>query len=415
MSEGDRHHLLLAADTNRNDPVSDSSTSRRAAIQRLAFATACLTGASVATAIDEASRGCDENTGGQSSASTDNEETPMPAGDSKPQPGLPTLGGMQFWGDLRFFRGFRIQKNVLTGHYRLLDAANRRYCAGTLGECEMMLKTIQQEHGLSPDEGHAVIYLHGIGRSSRSLSPIMKSMSQAEYVHVPFEYPSTRVPLAESAQFLHSVIESLTSVSKISFVVHSMGGLVVRRYLKDHQDPRIHRMVMMGTPNHGAELADMLQRNFLFKTIYGPAGQELVSDSGGTIKTLPVPSFEFGIIAGGRGDDRGFNRLLPGDDDGTVTVASARLPGAADFLRIPKIHSFLMSDATSIAAVQHFLEHGRFFPDRAAEPIVASSPNAQATGTTQATNTDAGTEETATEKPTESTTSEQRRSGKAAD
>jgi hypothetical protein len=95
----------------------------------------------------------------------------------------------------------------------------------------------------------------------------------------------------------------------------------------------------------------------------------LISDPLGPIKSLPTPDFEFGIVVGGKGDDKGFNRLLPGDDDGTVTVASARLPGAADFLRIPKIHAFLMSDATVISAVQHFLEHGRFFPDKAAEPI----------------------------------------------
>ena len=74
-------------------------------------------------------------------------------------------------------------------------------------------------------------------------------------------------PIEQAAGYLHSLIESLTDVSRISFVVHSMGGLVVRRYLKDHCDPRIHRMVMLGTPNSGAELADMLKRNMIFKTV----------------------------------------------------------------------------------------------------------------------------------------------------
>ena len=151
-------------------------------------------------------------------------------------------------------------------------------------------------------------------------------MPKDGHVHVPFEYPSTRVPLEQSAEYLHSVMESLTDVSKISFVVHSMGGLIVRRYLKQHRDTRLHRMVMMGTPNNGAELADMLKGNFLFRTLYGPAGQELVTDSGGAIKSLPTPDFEFGIVAGGKGDASGYNRLLPGDNDGTVTVASA--PGS---------------------------------------------------------------------------------------
>ena len=215
-----------------------------------------------------------------------------------------------------------------------------------------------------------MIYLHGIGRTSRSMRPILEAMPTDGFVHVPFEYPSTRVPIEQAAGYLHSLIESLTDVSKISFVVHSMGGLVVRCYLKDHCDPRIHRMVMLGTPNSGAELADMLKRNMLFQTVYGPAGQELVTDPNGTIGSLPTPTFEFGVIAGGKGDERGFNPLLPGDDDGTVTIASTRLAGASDFLRIPKIHTFLMSDETAIAAVKYFLEHGRFSMERDPAPIV---------------------------------------------
>lgn len=129
-------------------------------------------------------------------------------------------------------------------------------------------------------------------------------------------------------------------------------------------------MVMLGTPNRGAELADMLKQNVIFRTVYGPAGQELVTDPNATIGTLPTPAFEFGVIAGGQGDDRGFNPLLAGDDDGTVTITSARLAGAADFLRVPRIHSFLMSDETAIAAVKCFLEHGRFSLNREPVPIV---------------------------------------------
>jgi pimeloyl-ACP methyl ester carboxylesterase len=318
----------------------------------------------------------EEETSESSSSSDDAAEDP--ATNQMPQPGFPTLGGMQFWGDLKFLAGFKIQQNVLTGQHRLLDASNRRYVSGTRHDCESLLTRICDSRGLNPDTGHAVIYLHGIGRSSRSLAPIFKAMPRHGYVHVPMEYPSTRVTLEQSAEYLRSVITSLTAISKISFVVHSMGGLVVRRYLKDHHDPRLHRMVMLGTPNNGAELADMLKQNFFFRKIYGPAGQELISDPDGTIQSLPTPPFEFGIIAGGRGDDRGFNKLLPGDDDGTVTVASARLAGAVDYLRLPKIHTFLMSDPTAIAAVQHFLEHGRFFADRDPEPIVRPSNNAAA-------------------------------------
>ena len=34
---------------------------------------------------------------------------------------MKTLGGRQLWGDVAVFHDWRIQKNILTGHYRLLD------------------------------------------------------------------------------------------------------------------------------------------------------------------------------------------------------------------------------------------------------------------------------------------------------
>lgn len=296
------------------------------------------------------------------------EDTGMSNNES-PRPGTLTLGGMQFWGDVVFFQGYKIQRHVFTGHFRLLDKGNRRYQSGTFEKCEKTLEQIRVAGNLKPDTGHAVIYLHGIGRTSRSMRPLLNAMPTDGYVHVPFEYPSTRVPIKQAADCLHSLIDSLTDVSKISFVVHSMGGLVVRRYLRDHNDPRLYRMVMLGTPNRGAELADMLKRNWIYRTVYGPAGQELVTDQDGATGTLPIPVFEFGVIAGGKGDEHGFNPLLPGDDDGTVTINSTRLSGAADFLRVPRLHSFLMADATAIAATRCFLEHGRFSLAREPEPI----------------------------------------------
>ena len=342
-------------------------TSRRDIIQRLGFAFAvgfALTGGFV-------NGWCYGWADELESGSTAEEVKDADMTDTKaPQPGAPTLGGMQFWGDVCFFQGYRIQRHVLTGHFRLLDKNNRRYQSGTIEDCRKMLDRIRTSHNLKPDIGHAVIYLHGIGRTSRSMRPIIDAMPTDGFVHVPFEYPSTRVPIEQAAGYLHSTIESLTDVSKISFVVHSMGGLVVRGYLKDHSDPRLYRMVMLGTPNNGAELADMLRQNMIFRAVYGPATQDLVTDLNGTIGTLPIPTFEFGVIVGGRGDEGGFNPLLVGDDDGAVTVSSARLAGASDFLRISKLHSLLMSDETAIAAVKCFLEHGRFSMNREPAPIV---------------------------------------------
>src|SRR5690606_15223826 len=158
------------------------------------------------------------------------------------------------------------------------------------------------EKKLSPLNGQAVILIHGILRSSRSFDAMAARAEQAGFIPVGFNYPSTRVSVEESAEYLHRVIESLNGVTEIHFAVHSLGGLVVRAYLMKHRDPRIQRMVMIGTPNRGAEMADLLRRNYAFETIMGPAGQQLVTDSEGLSGKLPTPDFEFAIIAGARGN-----------------------------------------------------------------------------------------------------------------
>lgn len=303
----------------------------------------------------------DDPSSSSSSSETDSDQSEDPAMAETPTWGTPTLGGMQFWGDLAFLQGWKIQRNVLTGHCRLLDDRDFRFASGSLEECERALETVARSRGLSPDEGEVVILCHGIGRSSKSFSGMASALKAEGYTVVRFEYPSTRLPLEQSCRYLESVIQSLTRATSIHFVVHSMGGLLVRMLVREFPDTaRLGNLVMLGTPNQGAEMADMLKSNYVFRLVYGPAGQQLATDPAGIIAKLPTPTFPFGIIAGGRGDGEGFNPLLKGDDDGTVTVDSCKLEGAADFRVVNRIHSFLMNDPEVIRATISFLKSSRF-------------------------------------------------------
>jgi pimeloyl-ACP methyl ester carboxylesterase len=285
-----------------------------------------------------------------------------------------TMGGRQFWGDVSFFQEYRIQRNVFTGHYRLLDAEDQRQAWGSLDDCRKRLEEIRIERKLPPMKGKAVIAIHGVLRSSKSFAPMLDSLKKSGYQVFGFDYPSTQVQIPEAAEYLHSCIQSLEGVEEINLVVHSMGGLVVRSYLGLHHDDRIHRMVMLGVPNRGAEMADLMKRNLLFRMIYGPAGQQLVTDPKGLIASLPTPEFDFAVIAGGRGDDRGFNPLIEGDDDGTVRVVSTRLPGAADFVLVRCLHSFLMRDPSVAEMTIRFLNDGKLRAEGDCQPIAAAVP-----------------------------------------
>ena len=75
---------------------------------------------------------------------------------------------------------------------------------------------------------------------------------------------------------------------------------------------------------------------------------------------LAVPPCDFGIVAGGRGDEIGYSRLLAGDDDAVVCVEETRLEGARDFLLVPVHHAAMMKHPAVQRATVSFLEMGRF-------------------------------------------------------
>jgi len=282
---------------------------------------------------------------------------------------MKTMGGKQLWGDVHFFQGWKIQQNILTKHYRLLDKNDFRHAHGSFKNCLKQLETIKKEKNLPAMKGKVVIVIHGIIRSSKSFSSMRKRLEKENYLVFGFDYPSTRVSIPESAEYLKKSILSLDGVEEIDIVAHSMGGLVVRSYLSKHQDKRIKRMVMMGVPNNGAQMANKLHDNFLYEAIYGPAGQQLVGGKNSFISTLPTPKFEFAIIAGARGNKKGYNPIVPGDDDGTVSVESTRLPGARDFMTFKCVHSFLMGNAEVIDHTIRFLKSGRLRKEGKRKPI----------------------------------------------
>jgi pimeloyl-ACP methyl ester carboxylesterase len=291
-----------------------------------------------------------------------------PAQSSEQDKQMKTLGGRQFWGDVKFFRGWRIQQNVFTEHYRLLDPKDNRHASGSFKTCCNKLEEMKKKLKLPPMSGKAVIEIHGITRSSRTYYAMRPALEKDGYLVVPFDYPSTRIEIEQAAGYLDRVVQSLEGVDEIDFVVHSLGGLVSRAWFKSHSDPRVKRMVMLGVPNRGAEMADMLRKNSAFRLILGPAGQQLITGDGSPIAKLPTPPCEFGVIAGGRGAD-GYNPLVAGDDDLIVSVESTRLPGAADFLLVRSMHTFLLSNPDAITATVRFLDTGHFRKDGSRKPI----------------------------------------------
>lgn len=159
----------------------------------------------------------------------------------------------------------------------------------------------------------------------------------------------------------------------VSFVTHSMGGIVVRQLAAAKLLPAMGRVVMLAPPNHGSELVDEFGDWWLFRRINGPAGNELGTRADSVPVRLGPASFEVGILMGNQTFSPLMSAFLPDRDDGKVTVESARLDGMKDFLVIPATHTFIMRNSEAIAQTVHFLAAGEFVRKQVADaPIQAS-------------------------------------------
>ena len=217
---------------------------------------------------------------------------------------------------------------------------------------------------LSETSGEYVVLVHGLARSPRSLKKAERFLRQRGYRVLNFGYPSRKYPIETlSAQYLKPFIETHCAEQgqPVHFLTHSMGGIVVRHYSKYVSPGRVGRVVMLAPPNQGSEVVDA-QRNWkIFQWMLGPAGQQLGTDAASLPVRMGAVDFELGVIAG----DRSIELLhswfiLPGADDGKVSVERAKIPGMKDFRLLHHTHTFIMQSDAVLSQVDYFLKTGRF-------------------------------------------------------
>jgi len=206
-----------------------------------------------------------------------------------------------------------------------------------------------------------VILLHGLARTSQSMRTLERHLGQAGYTVVNVDYPSTEQSIDDLVEeVLAGVLASCCTEATVHFVTHSMGGILVRYYLAHHAMPNLGRVVMLSPPNQGSELVDALKDNVVFHWVNGPAGAQLGTDPESLPARLGPVTFELGVLTGDSSLNPLFSRIIPGPDDGKVSVERARVEGMTDFLVGPYNHTFIMDEDAVLHQVVHFLQHGVF-------------------------------------------------------
>lgn len=208
-----------------------------------------------------------------------------------------------------------------------------------------------------------VVLLHGLARSADSMKKLERRLSDERYAVVNVDYPSRKHSIQVLAEMaVGKGVSGCEQIkpTKINFVTHSLGGILVRAYFKTHNRDDIGRVVMLGPPNQGSEVVDSLRDAPGFELINGPAGMQLGTGALDMPKKLGPVNFELGVIAGTQSINLILSAFLPNPDDGKVSVESTKVEGMADFIALPATHPFLMKNDAVIEQTVEFLKHGRF-------------------------------------------------------
>lgn len=209
--------------------------------------------------------------------------------------------------------------------------------------------------------GDCVVLLHGLARTSLSMEVMATRLKRDGFRVVNKDYPSTSATIQElAAKVVPEAIAECGPAEKINFVTHSMGGILVREFLKETHPENLGRVVMMGPPNKGSPLVDEFRDVPGFEFWNGIAGTQLGTGADSVPNRLGPVDFPLGVIAGSR-------PLLPltgaefdGPNDGKVSVESTKVEGMADHIILPVTHTFMMNSPKVYDQVVAFLRNGRF-------------------------------------------------------
>jgi pimeloyl-ACP methyl ester carboxylesterase len=207
----------------------------------------------------------------------------------------------------------------------------------------------------------AAVLLHGLWNCPAIMTRLEAGLLAQGWAVANVGYPSMRRGLSAHGAAAASAALALArdGAASISFIGHSLGGLVARTAVAQaaSQGWAPGRLVLIGSPAGGSAIAGRFHNTPGYETVIGPCGAA-VTPKGAAEVALPVCG-EVLVIAGGTGG-RGYNPLLRGDNDGLIAVAETRLPHhETGFLLTRSLHKNLPTKPETIAACVEFLGSGR--------------------------------------------------------
>jgi pimeloyl-ACP methyl ester carboxylesterase len=203
----------------------------------------------------------------------------------------------------------------------------------------------------------AVVLVHGIWMVGLEMLWLRRQLGRCGFECHQFFYRSlVRTPQANAAKLGRFLTKINADI--IHLVAHSLGGIVVLHLFEQEPLQRPGRVVMMGTPLNGSEIARRLYALVITRPLLGRSVvRGLLGDRPPWKETR-----ELGMIAGTKSLGMGtvvFGGLEP-SSDGTVRLSETRTPEVSAHLCVPFSHTGMLWSRRAAEAVCGFLKSGEF-------------------------------------------------------
>lgn len=209
---------------------------------------------------------------------------------------------------------------------------------------------------MSSQAKEAVLLLHGAWMNPLVMAYLAHVLRGEGFAAHALGYRTIRDPLDAHLTRVAKRMAQLDA-TRVHLVGHSLGGVIVMRYLQRFADPRVERAVLIGSPVAGCRAAASFAEH---------AGGELMMGQSLAVWRQPVDvsvdsRFEVGAIAGTRPLGLGAVVMrLPTPNDGVVCVDETRFPALRDHIEFPIGHTLMLVSPRVARQTASFLKTGAF-------------------------------------------------------
>ena len=281
-----------------------------------------------------------------------------------------TLGGIRLWRDVAVREGWKVQENLVTGSFRLLDNNGVRRIRAPERQCLYALQSYFEDWEIDDTQKEITLLIGGLMHHKGSFAKMAKRLESDGLAPVTVCTSSFFASPDDNARALAKLLGRLPkNITKINFVTVGSGAFIVRKLLssdyKWNENIKPGRVVMLAPPNQGLHILQNKTIYPFMKVLAGKAFNYMRPDMAAKMPLLPE-NVDFAVIALDmkKGDRAGENNT-----DGLVRVSETKLKGMKDFIVFHRNHLSVTYAPEVIRAVASFLKTGRFLKNRKIDKI----------------------------------------------